>query len=1519
MSRNHRNMRAALEWKLELASRLLREKQDRTPFPATYALKFGQIELISARGFPEEDLYRPWRHQFGAGSRATDAGELSYSAPMNYANDLARDAHRTIAGFVFQVNSTILHWLNLEPETFLDLESGEDIDVVRAEVHESEENFERLLTQLKQLSDGALTLRNREALKSVANFCGHRKANPAWKLRFRFVTTLPIGEEREGWQYSSSAIQTWERVRRSEGSEQERAAGTNALRDFLNDCRKPSGFSKLTWTSLEEALAGQAPYTFADIVAKFEWAAGVGDYLQVKKQVYARLEMLLPEATQEMVARKFDQLFAFVFERLCQPGTKRLDAGTLRERLIASDVSHEYLAATRRLVDRLEALEERVARLEVKVDWHDEQLQSHEASIEKLEEAEEGSLKTFYPAAEFFSSTNPGVALYDLDQRLRGRQSTRDQLDRFLNDDAARIAVVEGSGGIGKTKVLRDWSSDRTDWETRWTGPNSGVWHPGTANEIPGSTALIIADDAHRYDDLERLTTLVATWAGSTSLKLVVAVRKSDNNKLRQALSMIDESAITRLPALGPLDHDDVVGLAEEILGPDPVVDPERLARVSADSPFITVVGGRLVAQGRITPELLNNDKEFQRRVFDTLASQYDGLLPSGNYSKSQFMQFISALQPVKESDNSFIEKAGAFLGLKNSEVRRGFTSLDVNGVLKRASKGSSVIPDLLADYLLGLASVEEDGQPTEFADEVFESFEDSHFSNLLKNLAVLDWRIAQRDDGSRLLDKIWARLTERFRAQDARERLHMLRAIEGTVGYLPERVHALITVAMDEPAATANLYNLHRVTQRSVLEALPAFLGGTILHESTGQDAFNRLWELAQHETEAVRGRAQRAMEQAIGYAVNKDLLFNAHVLSIVEDSLNEAAVWDGRFTPLDLLDELMVREIDHTERVGMAFQNSVHTINHKAVVSLRQRVFGIIAQCLASENPRIAYRAAKSLGSIASVFIPMRRDHESAEERVWHDAERNQALDIIERRLEIGTPAVSTVWKIRRVLQTTAEDSRQSADIRQRATAMLGSLSLPDLFCTFHVLCTDEWGYNTEADGFVVTSDRRRAEETKAIAELTNRYPDPADQLRALASVVRLARAAGVNPVSVDSFLSRLCRGREFLSAFSEHLASDEESVLRQVAGIAIRAWRATDKTEYLRYGIAFINVTNDFMVHSVAAEISSGPALQNVTAEDVEILSILASRTEPWILRTIFQALGTLSKPGPFSDRARQLVRQVDIGSDSDVADGYCHIVGPGPFRVSASSLDLETIRAMAAKLVPVYELDKHHFGEFVVYVCGMIPLEIVDLIERRLELARTVMPDDQRPLYKPLPSPQHWSTLFAVRQSPDYEEALRRLFDLGLRFPEQTPYLDDFFWCFGTLDQTTLGVLDDGIHSDDFDRFRRTLSLLCDGPKRIAFTHPGFALHVLTECEMRSAEWGNTAMDILANNCIVTGGVRAIGPNATPIGAGVADQARPPMEQCEPGSPLHRLYSRLTQIQPMPIPDFRAELELEEDDY
>ena len=49
-----------------------------------------------------------------------------------------RDAWSTIRGFVYQVDLTILRWLHLKDNEILELEKGEDIDVITKDLQEKE-------------------------------------------------------------------------------------------------------------------------------------------------------------------------------------------------------------------------------------------------------------------------------------------------------------------------------------------------------------------------------------------------------------------------------------------------------------------------------------------------------------------------------------------------------------------------------------------------------------------------------------------------------------------------------------------------------------------------------------------------------------------------------------------------------------------------------------------------------------------------------------------------------------------------------------------------------------------------------------------------------------------------------------------------------------------------------------------------------------------------------------------------------------------------------------------------------------------------------------------------------------------------------------------------------------------------------------------------------------------------------------------------------------------------------------
>src|ERR1017187_9160160 len=70
-----------------------------------------------------------------------------------------RDAWAAIRGYVYQVDTTIIRWLNLGSGETLELECGEDIDLIAPAIIDGKEEAVRTLEQIKCL-DRSLTLRS---------------------------------------------------------------------------------------------------------------------------------------------------------------------------------------------------------------------------------------------------------------------------------------------------------------------------------------------------------------------------------------------------------------------------------------------------------------------------------------------------------------------------------------------------------------------------------------------------------------------------------------------------------------------------------------------------------------------------------------------------------------------------------------------------------------------------------------------------------------------------------------------------------------------------------------------------------------------------------------------------------------------------------------------------------------------------------------------------------------------------------------------------------------------------------------------------------------------------------------------------------------------------------------------------------------------------------------------------------------------------------------------------------------
>lgn len=87
---------------------------------------------------------------------------VAYTLPRD------RDAFSTIRGYVYQVDTTLKRWLDLRVDQHLELERGEDIDLINRAINASSAlEASRLLEQVKHREQN-LTLRNPAALESLA-------------------------------------------------------------------------------------------------------------------------------------------------------------------------------------------------------------------------------------------------------------------------------------------------------------------------------------------------------------------------------------------------------------------------------------------------------------------------------------------------------------------------------------------------------------------------------------------------------------------------------------------------------------------------------------------------------------------------------------------------------------------------------------------------------------------------------------------------------------------------------------------------------------------------------------------------------------------------------------------------------------------------------------------------------------------------------------------------------------------------------------------------------------------------------------------------------------------------------------------------------------------------------------------------------------------------------------------------------------------------------------------------------
>ena len=1036
-----------------------------------------------------------------------------------------------------------------------------------------------------------------------------------------------------------------------------------------------------------------------------------------------------------------------------------------------------------------------------------------------------GAHKTFASRSEFFApfeqpSSQP--RLFDFSQRLQGRTKELEALDRFLTDDNL-VAVLPGRGGLGKTKVLHEWTADPKAFGFVFLR-DGAAWHAESDKELPQRDVVIIADDAHRATHLSELFGLIRTLSLNPKrrVKLLLSTRPSGIAALRFELSHFEPSRIDVLEPLEKLRVDEVRALASELLGSDYQHLLPWLVRLSADTPLVTVVGGRLIARGKLANAAIANEDEFRRAVFDKFTDELTDALPKDGFPWRKVINLLAAVGPVWARSEHFVSLSEAFLGVRGHELLQAIDLLESNGLLVRSEGRLRIAPDTLTDYLLEDACVNPRGESTGYAEAVFQAFRTHELPNLLSNFAELEWHLQQKvGTQTEILPSIWEALEREFQDADAVARSETLKALRDAAIFQPAQTLRIVRLAM-EPKPKAGLGLGYRPpTQEDVLAELPALLESIADSDEYTEEAAERLFTLCMvlPRSNGFSRGPSKVLVHLASYQLYKPVEFLAKIASVAITLAAKPDAFAGEFTPLDIADQLLEKEAQHETSTETTFSIGSLALNYPAWACVRDTALEVIRRCLNSTEPRRSSRAVKSLSAVVSCFVPIVGRELTEEEEAWQDAERLLALDILEARIRRPDTPIPLLRQIRNMLRQHVPIHHSEA-FNQRLRAVQAAIPESQELLVFDAFCTPFHERRGDVDDLIERERLHGSELRRAADEFGAAHPSADDLISALDHMAQQADEYGISTAEpAYSFIALLCRNLDFMQRFIEYVLDDPHPQLGFQIRVVLLALRETHPSAYEELGLRCAAQPKGVVAWGAAHAVCLSPGLQHPIAADVNIIAALAQHSNPDVRRLAIEAAGKLGHKTDFTEQAATILAGVELEGQPVLANTLCEAFGTTGTPVAL--LSREQIRSILDKLVIIGRLDDRKREIFLQPVAHHAPDLLFDFFLRRLK-QHSNLKAGSKTGYSPWGNATPAKFFSGVATPLGFEGQLRQVRDLMLTNAVPMRWCGELYWALGEADGAARSAIAEWLEAGD-EEWRGIAEYLTQGPERFARNH------------------------------------------------------------------------------------------------
>jgi len=1000
--------------------------------------------------------------------------------------------------------------------------------------------------------------------------------------------------------------------------------------------------------------------------------------------------------------------------------------------------------------------------------------------IKKIKKKLNKQFFSFFSRGEDYYSSFTKEEIFNHKNPFVGRKKEVEKIISFINNENERLAVLLGRGGIGKSKFLYELSKNKEILKMKWKIlflKESVYFNSEKIKELPiGTKVLLIVEDIHRKgkEEIRKVFSVLddnKILSLFKNFKIVVSARSNAKNIIDSTLSEFVFEYISI--ELNSLEIDDTKKIIENILGSKEKKIISYIASRSENCPLVTIISCNLLATGKIKLNEIERTQKFKRFVLDKFK---EDLIKNKSIDKKsdELLGYLSAISPVNiENDNTIniISKL-----LKESEkvfkTKSRIKNLIEKGLLLKKGRLVKIVPDVLSDHILYELCISENGRPSGFVEFIYNKFKRTHLKNILKNIAELDWREGRKLG---LLKNIWERIQKKFRESDLYEKYNLLKDIESISFFQPGYSLKIVKIAINNKNITSDTKGLiFKMNYKDILNQVPPILRQISFHYKHLKECFFLLWDLSIEK--GIDGSIE-TLKKIASYEYNKPVSYNKKVLEYIEDLVNEKENFTYKYTPLDLLKELLKKKGEYNIFERKSVKINWFLLNYQNTVHIRERALELLDKCFSSYYPPKII--SKTVEILLDTFLPLNSIYGREIINKYKQEYLNEQLHILKiiskgiRRVK----AYPLYVKIEDILKK-QKNEISNGKIIILINNILREINKDSNYILYRSVSFNKDLLNFDRNKRNKDSDNRltRALDLlinkgstlnifKVINKIVEEYEifKENENLRINHMVIKLVNLYPKISFEIANIIIRKRPNKlvEFLYMFLVELKS-----------LSIKKLPSIKENEVNKLINYCLKTNNEEIYKQIALTYSY---LKYFSDKDIKIIKKLRGIKNKIVQINVLEAVRKLSQERHY--KAKEMILSYEINYDMDIIDTYCGVFDYN-YGLSLKNFSREEIKSILKKLIPVKKIDRNNYvlDRFLGFVLNISPMLVLDFFISRLEYyynRKNYI--DNIDEYNPFPYSDYISIFKGISKKKDYEKYLRKVWNLFLRSKEEDYFL------------------------------------------------------------------------------------------------------------------------------------------------